>query len=179
MEPYCAAAPFPARLLSRAIILRPALIFRIAGWPIQACLSSRVSALTGMKSSGARLFSPRLAATWSPPGAEATTKLSAGIGLYYEHTQLEYLERALAGVRYDTYYAADGVTPVSGPLETIFTANDASLKQTRTINWSVGIQRKLPGSIYAGANFLQKRTSDGFVYANQQGSGSAVRNSIC
>ena len=118
------------------------------------------------------LYSPRLAATYSPPGAEATTKLSAGIGLYYEHTQLEYLERALAGVRYDTYYAADGVTPVSGPLETIFTANDASLKQTHAINWSAGIQRKLPGSIYAGANFLQKRTSDGLVYTNQQGSGA-------
>jgi hypothetical protein len=115
------------------------------------------------------LFSPRLAATWSPAGAGATTKLSAGIGLYYEHTQLEYLERALAGVRYDTYYAADGVTPVSGLLETMFTSNSASLKQTRAINWSVGVERKLPGSIYAGLNFLEKRTTDGFVYANQQG----------
>ena len=28
------------------------------------------------------LFSPRLAVTYSPPGAEATTKLSAGVGLY-------------------------------------------------------------------------------------------------
>lgn len=118
------------------------------------------------------LLSPRIAATWSPPGAEATTKLSAGIGLYYEHTQLQYLESALAGVRYDTYYAADGVTPVTGSLETNFTANDASLKQTRAINWSVGLEKKLPGSIYAGANFLQKRSSNGFVYANQEGSGA-------
>ncbi len=115
------------------------------------------------------LFSPRLAATWSPPGADATTKLSAGIGLYYEHTQLEYLERSLAGVRYDTYYAADGVTRLGEPQETIFTANDGSLKQTRAINWSVGLERKLPGSIYAGLNLLQKRTSNGFVYVNQQG----------
>ena len=122
------------------------------------------------------LFSPRLAATWSPPGTEATTKLSAGIGLYYEHTQLQYLESALAGVRYDTYYAADGVTPVEGPLETNFTVNNASLKQTRAINWSVGIQQKLPGSIYAAANFLQKRTSDGFVYANQEGPGALSGN---
>jgi hypothetical protein len=118
------------------------------------------------------LFSPRLAATWSPPGVEATTKLSAGIGLYYDHTQLEYLERALAGVRYDTYYAADGVTPVNGPLETNFIANDGSLREARTLNWSAGIQRKLPGSIYAGVNFLQKRTSDGFTYANQAGQGA-------
>jgi hypothetical protein len=115
------------------------------------------------------LFSPRLAATYSPPGQEGTTKLSAGIGIYYEHTQPEYLERALAGIRYDTYYAADGVTPVSGPLQTIFTANDGALHETRAINWSIGIERKLPGSIYGKANFLQKRTSDGFVYANQAG----------
>jgi hypothetical protein len=118
------------------------------------------------------LFSPRLAATWSPPGGEATTKLSAGIGLYYEHTQLQYLESALAGVRYDTYYATDGVTPLTSPLDTNFIANDASLRQTRAVNWSVGIERKLPGSIYAGANFLQKRSSDGFVYANQEGPGA-------
>jgi hypothetical protein len=118
------------------------------------------------------LFSPRLAATYSPPGAEPATKLSAGIGIYYEHTQLEYLTRALAGVRDDTYYAADGVTPVSGPLETNFLADAAALKQTRAINWSLGIQRKLPGMIYAGANFLQKRTSDGFVYANQGAPGA-------
>jgi hypothetical protein len=117
------------------------------------------------------LFSPRVAATYSPPGAEGTIKLSAGIGLYYEHTQLEYLERALAGIRYDTYYAADGVTPVSVPLQTIF-SQDGSLRQTRAINWSAGIEKKLPGSIYAGVKFLQKRSSDGFVYANQEDPGA-------
>jgi hypothetical protein len=113
------------------------------------------------------LFSPRIAATYTPPGAEETTKLSAGVGLYYEHTQLEYLTQALTGVREDTYYAGDGMTPVSGPLPTVFTANYGSLKEMHAINWSVGLERKLPGKIYAGANFLQKRASDGFVYANQ------------
>ena len=85
---------------------------------------------------------------------------------------MEYLERALAGVRYDTYYAADGVTPVSAPLETIFTAQGWLPWQTRAINWSAGVEKKLPGSIYAGLNFLQKRSSDGFVYANQEGPGA-------
>ena len=118
------------------------------------------------------LFSPRIAVVYSPPGAEAKTKLSAGVGLYYEHTQLEYLTRALAGVRYDTYYAADGTTPVSGPLQTAFEATDASLRQTRALNWSLGVERKLPGDVYAGANFLEKRISDGFVYANQGAPGA-------
>ena len=42
----------------------------------------------------------------------------------------------------------------------------------RAINWSLGLERKLPGAIYAGANFLQKRASDGFVYANQGPAGA-------
>ena len=115
------------------------------------------------------LFSPRIAATYTP---EENTKLSAGVGLYYEHTQLEYLTQALTGVRDDTYYADDGVTPVSGPLPTVFAANYGSLKEMRAINWSVGLEQKLPGKIYAGANFLQKRASDGFVYANQGPTGA-------
>lgn len=117
------------------------------------------------------LFSPRLAVVYAP-GSEVKTKLSAGVGLYYEHTQLEYLTRALAGVRYDTYYATDGMTPISGPLETVFDENNGSLHQTRVINWSVGVERELPGRIYAGANFIEKRISDGFVYANQSGPGA-------
>lgn len=115
------------------------------------------------------LISPRLTLTYAIPGTEPTTKLSAGIGLYYEHTQLEYLERALAGVRYDTYYAPDGATPVSDPLKTSFIANNSSLREMRTINWSIGLERKLPGSIYADVNFLQKRSANGFTYQNLNG----------
>ena len=115
----------------------------------------------------APLFAPRIALVYSPPGAESKTKISAGIGLYYEHTQLEYLTRALAGIRYDTYYAPDGTTPIGPPLETTFQANESSLTESRALNWSLGVEQKLPGQIYASANFLQKRTTDGFVYANQ------------
>jgi len=118
------------------------------------------------------LFSPRVAVVYSPPGEQAKTKFSAGVGLYYEHTQLEYLTRALAGVRYDTYYAADGTTPVNGPQETIFEVNQGSLTQTHAINWSLGVERRLPGEVYASANFLEKRISDGFAYANQSGAGT-------
>jgi len=115
------------------------------------------------------LFSPRIAVTYSPPGAEAATKLSAGIGLYHEHTQLEYLARALAGVRFDTSYAVDGVTPVGAPQETVFSANDSSLREARAVNGSVGMERKLPGSIFAGVNFVEKRESNAFVYGNESG----------
>jgi len=109
------------------------------------------------------LYSPRIATTYTP-NTNATTKLSAGVGLYYEHTQLQYLEESLAGVRYDTYYAPDGVIPIGPPLLTTFVASNALLHEPRTVNWSVGIECKLPAAIYASVNFLGKHGTDAFVY---------------
>jgi hypothetical protein len=113
------------------------------------------------------LLSPRLAATYSPAAAHGRTKLSAGIGLYYEHTQLEYLARALAGKRSDTYYEADGVTPTGAPVATTFSASNGALHEARAVNWSAEIEQRLPGSIYVKANYLHKRVTDEFTYVNQ------------
>ena len=114
------------------------------------------------------LFAPRLAAVYTP-GDKDATKISAGIGLYYEHTQLEYLAQTHAGIRSDTYYAADGTTPTGPAEETEFTADESLLHEPRALNWSVGVERKLPWAIYAGANFMEKRTTDIFAFANQSG----------
>jgi hypothetical protein len=110
------------------------------------------------------LLSPRFAAVYAPGGKDKT-KISAGIGLYYEHTQLEYLAQTFAGIRYDTYYAADGVTPTGPTLQSAFAANESTLHEPRALNWSVGVERALPWSIYAGANFLEKQTSNVFTFA--------------
>ncbi len=122
------------------------------------------------------LLSPRIAFNYSPPGAGSRTKLSAGIGVYYEHTQLEYLARARAGIRYDTYYEADGTTPTGPAEETVFSENDASLHEAHALNWSAGIEQKLPGQVYLGANYIQKRLSNEFVFANQNGTGAQPGN---
>jgi hypothetical protein len=113
------------------------------------------------------LISPRLAAVFSPLASNGATKLSAGAGLYYEHTQLDYLVRAFEGVRYDMYFAANGTTPIGPAQPTSFIADYDTLEQARAINWSVGIQQKLPWSIFAAANFLQKRTSNLFSYTHR------------
>jgi hypothetical protein len=115
------------------------------------------------------LLAPRLAAVYAP-GDKNTTKISAGIGLYYEHTQLEYLAQTHAGIRYDTCYdSAECVPTPTGPEETEFTANDGLPHAPRALNWSVGVERKLPWSIYAGANFIEKRTTNAFTFANESG----------
>jgi hypothetical protein len=122
------------------------------------------------------LVSPRLAAVYLPSGAEGRTKLSAGIGLYYEHTQLEYLTRALAGVRSDTYFAADGITPLGPAQVTSFSASQGSLHEARALNWSAGVEEKLPGAVYLRANLLRKVVSDEFAYVNQSGAGALSGN---
>ena len=122
------------------------------------------------------LLAPRLAAVYSPPGPEARTKLSAGAGLYYEHTQLEYLARALDGVRSDTYFAANGVTPAGPPLQTVFTAQDSSLREARALNWSAAIEQKLPGAVYAKASYIHKRVWDEFTYVSQAGPAALAGN---
>ena len=114
------------------------------------------------------LVAPRVAAVYAP-GDKNSTKISAGIGLYYEHTQLEYLAQTHAGIRSDTYFRADGMTPTGPAQETEFTADENLLHAPRALNWSVGAERKLPWAIYAGANFLEKRTTDVFTFANESG----------
>ena len=112
-------------------------------------------------------IAPRLALSWSPAELNGTTKISAGVGLYYEHTQLEYLERALAGIRFDTYFADNGVTPIGPTLLTTFTADDSSLRQARALNWSIGLEQKLPHSTFLTANLIRKHLSNFFAYVNQ------------
>ncbi|MGA8042929.1 MAG: TonB-dependent receptor [Terracidiphilus sp.] len=112
------------------------------------------------------LLSPRLAAVFSPPHAPGGMKISAGIGIYYEHTQLEYLTRALAGIRNDAYFEANGTTPTGPSVQSIFTFDPSALREARAVNWSVGLEQELPGRIYVKANFIDKRVSDEFTYAN-------------
>jgi hypothetical protein len=112
------------------------------------------------------LLAPRLAAVYAPPAADGNTKISAGVGLYYEHTQLEYLTRALAGLREDAYFATDGVTPIGPPLATSFLASYGLLREARALNWSIGIEQKLPGAVFLGANLIRKHVTDEFTYVN-------------
>lgn len=116
------------------------------------------------------LWSPRLAAAYAPGSGD--TKLSAGIGLYYEHTYLEDLAQTYTGARSDTYYEADGATAAGPAQQTEFTVDEGLLHAPRALNWSLGVERKLPWRIYAGANFLEKRTSNVFTFTNQSAAGA-------
>jgi len=113
-------------------------------------------------------IAPRLAGTYVLDNS-GTTKLSAGVGLVYESTPIFLIARPFAGVRQDTFYS---LTPnctaacvtTTGPVTTEFTSDTNTLESPRFLNWSVGLERKLPAAIYLKAEFFQRRGSRGFVY---------------
>ena len=62
-----------------------------------------------------------------------------------------------------------GNNPTGPPLETVFSANYGSLHEARALNWSAGVEQRLPGSVYVKANVIRKLVSDEFTYVNQSG----------
>ena len=107
--------------------------------------------------------SPRVAGTYVLTH-DGNMKLSSGIGLYYDATNLDLLTRPLAGERLDQLFASNGVTPLGPLLTTSFHVNEQSLRVPRYLNWSIELEDKLPAQIYLDAEFLQKRGHNGFAY---------------
>ena len=106
---------------------------------------------------------PRVAATYLVT-QDGNMKLSGGIGLYYDATNLDLITRPLAGQRLDQVYASNGITPLGPPLITSFQVNEQSLRVPRYSNWSVELENKLPAQIYLDAEFLQKRGHNVLAY---------------
>jgi hypothetical protein len=106
-------------------------------------------------------ISPRLAGTYVLDNS-GNTKLSAGIGLVYDPTILFLVARPFAGQRTDYFFDMNGV-PMA-PVQTMFLVNRGTLEAPLFLNWSLGLEKKLPAAIYLKAEFLERRGSRGFVY---------------
>jgi carboxypeptidase family protein/TonB-dependent receptor-like protein len=115
------------------------------------------------------VFSPRLAGTYVLDNS-ATTKLSAGIGIVFDATPLFFIARPYAGRRADLFFATNpncqstNCVTTTGPLTTTFSINGNPLEQPRFLNWSLGLEKKLPRAIYLKAEFLRRHGTNGFVY---------------
>lgn len=114
------------------------------------------------------LFSPRLASSWMLTAA-GDTKLSLGAGVYYDASNLDLITRPLTGRRFDSFFDGSGQVLIRPPVETSFQVNDRNLKQTRFLNWSVGLERKLPSALYLRAQFVRKQGTDGWTFLNRGG----------
>jgi outer membrane receptor protein involved in Fe transport len=119
------------------------------------------------------LISPRIATTYLLK-ANRETKVSAGVGLYYDTTNLSYITQPDTGRRRDTFFATDGITPLRAPIDTALLVNDDELEAPRFLNWSLGIEDKLPASVFMRLDYIGRRGSRGFAFINtaqQLGSG--------
>jgi hypothetical protein len=95
--------------------------------------------------------------------SEGNTKLSAGIGLLYDATNLVLIARPSAGERLDFFRDQKG-NPIGMPIPTTFTVNKTALQSPRVLNWSAAIEKKLPKAIYLKAEFIQRHGIHDFVY---------------
>jgi hypothetical protein len=119
------------------------------------------------------IVSPRLAGTYVLD-TSGNTKLSAGIGLVYDATPIFLIARPYAGTRQDTFFTINPnciptCVTTNGPINTTFSVSSTTLQAPRFINWSLGLEHKLPDAIYLKAEFLERRGSRGFAY-NTSGS---------
>jgi hypothetical protein len=119
---------------------------------------------------------PRLAGTYVLNNS-ATTKFSAGVGLIYESTPIFLIARPYAGSREDTFFTVNPncvptCVTTTGPVPTTFTANTSTVQAPQFLNWSVGVEHKLPEAIYLKAEYFQRRGEREFVYDTRNNTAS-------
>ena len=122
------------------------------------------------------LVSPRLAGTYTFDN-ESNTKLSAGVGIVYDTTSLGLIDQPFTGQRVDYFFNSSGnPTDANGnpaaepvPVPTTFTVNRSMLSAPRYLNWSIGLEKKLPAAVFLKLEFLEKRGTHGFAYNTLNG----------
>ena len=114
--------------------------------------------------------SPRIAATVLAD-LKSETKISAGVGIYYDRTNLALVSNAVQGTRTNTFFA-----PVAQTFTDIFTVNPLQLAMPRYTNWSVAIDRRLPAKVYARLEYISRHGQHGWAYEGQPGSGFTLQS---
>jgi hypothetical protein len=110
---------------------------------------------------GRDYFSPRAAMSLMVD-RKSETKISAGVGVYYDRTNLNQVSLAAQGIRIDEYFSP---TVLNIPVNFVVDPNRLTLP--RFINWSAGIERRLPGKVYVRVDLLSRRGTHGWAYEAQ------------
>lgn len=109
--------------------------------------------------------SPRIASTFMPR-RNGETKIVAGVGVYHDPTILDLITRPETGQRVDLFYDATGQTLIRPPVVTLFQVNEGALRLPRSVNWSIGVEHKLPALVYLKLQYMQKRGNYGWTFLN-------------
>jgi hypothetical protein len=110
---------------------------------------------------GQNMFSPRLAGSYLLH-RPSETKLNAGAGIYYDRTNLTLVSQANQGSLTDTFFAP---TPLT--IQSAFVVNPSLLSMPRYVNWSLGVETRLPKRVYVKVEFISRHGKDGWAYVSQ------------
>ncbi len=106
-------------------------------------------------------YSPRIAGTALLERAHET-KFTAGIGVYYDRSNLSMASQPLQGERTDAF-----LVPSPKVIPARFVVDPTQLTMPRFINWSVGIERRLPWNLYARVDYLNRHGEHVWAYEQQ------------
>ncbi|MGC2696367.1 MAG: TonB-dependent receptor [Candidatus Angelobacter sp.] len=112
---------------------------------------------------GRDFFSPRIAGTVLV-NQSSETKISAGIGIYYDRSNLALASNGAQGERIDQFFGSDPRLFTAS-----FVVNPQLLAMPRYTNWSASIERRLPKKIYARLEYLSRHGAHGWDYEAQPG----------
>jgi hypothetical protein len=117
---------------------------------------------------GGNWFSPRIAGALLLSEA-SETKLSAGIGVYYDRTNLSQVSLSFQGTRTDQFFSPTSPTPStpSISIQSAFIVDPNLLTMPRFINWSVGLERRLPWRVYGRVDFISRHGDHVWAYQLQ------------
>jgi hypothetical protein len=107
------------------------------------------------------LLSPRLAGTYLL-NRSGKSKLSAGIGVTYESTNLALMSQPYAGFRHDYFF--DSAGGLTSSTFTSFSVNPHTLQAPRFLNWSLAFEQKLPAAVFLKTEFMRRTGIHDFVY---------------
>ncbi|HET9364097.1 MAG TPA: carboxypeptidase regulatory-like domain-containing protein, partial [Candidatus Angelobacter sp.] len=114
--------------------------------------------------------SPRIAGTILL-SETSETKLSAGIGIYYDRTNLSLASNGSQGTRADEFFS-----PAAVIFPATFTVDPQLLTLPRYTNWSAAIERRLPARVYARLEFISRHGQHGWDFEELPGNNFQLRS---
>ncbi len=119
---------------------------------------------------GRDLYSPRMAASVLAARA-SETKISAGIGIYHDRSNLSIVSEGFQGSSVDEFLRlpSNPQQPLVPPqvLPASFLVNPSQLAMPRFTNWSGGIERRFPWNIYAKLDYISRHGNHVWAYEPQ------------
>jgi hypothetical protein len=109
--------------------------------------------------------SPRLASTFMLK-RNGDSKISWGIGVYRDPSNLDILTRSLTGTRTDSFYDASGMNLLQPPVLSTFTIDPDRLRFSFVYNASVAFEQKLPRTTYLHLELVDRRARDIWTFIN-------------